>query len=83
MLLIKFKERIQNILFLINRLIIHHLLKNQTKSTIKTFVNIPIEKWKHFTWIYSNKNHQSNLYIDGARQQSIDFGVMSLDFESK
>lgn len=70
--------------FLINRLIIHHLLKNQTKfTTTATFVNIPIEKWKHFTWIYSNENHQSDLYIDSARQQSIDFGVMNLDFESK
>jgi len=77
------QRRINNILFLINRLIIHHLLKNKTKSTTQTFVNIPIEKWKHFTWIHSNKNHQSNIYIDGALQQSIDFGVMSLDFESK
>lgn len=66
-----------------NRLVVYHSRRNQTKSTTTTYMNIPIEKWIHFTWTYSNKNQQSNLYIDSTRQQSIDFGVMSLDFESK
>ncbi len=66
-----------------SRLIIQHSFRNRTKSTTKNFVTIPIERWKHFTWTYSNKNRQSDLYIDSTRQQSIDFRVMSLDFESK
>ncbi|CAF3838702.1 unnamed protein product [Adineta steineri] len=68
--LISLKEKNDRILFAIviqqGRLVIHHTLRNQTKSTITTSINIPIEKWKHFTWTYSNKNQQSNLYIDGA-----------------
>jgi hypothetical protein len=68
------------IFLLMNRLSFHHSSRNKTQTT---FVNISISKWKHFAWTYSNKSQQSFLYIDGVRQQSINFRVINLDFESK
>lgn len=66
------------------RLVIDHRRKNQTNSTrTSTFTYIPMTIWKHFTWTYSKKTEQSHFYLDGARQQSIDFKVMNLDFQSK
>ncbi|CAF3959284.1 unnamed protein product, partial [Rotaria sp. Silwood2] len=66
--IISLKQNKNNVLFeliiLQGRLVICHLRQNQTKSTTTTYVNIPIEKWIHFTWTYSNKNQQSNLYIN-------------------
>ncbi|CAF3600564.1 unnamed protein product [Rotaria sp. Silwood1] len=66
--IISLKQNNNNTLFelviLQGRLAICHLRQNQTKSTTTTYVNIPIENWIHFTWTYSNKNQQSNLYID-------------------
>ena len=59
-------------------------MKNQSNSTrTSTFVHVPIKIWKHFTWTYSIKTQQSHFYLDGARQQSINFKVMNLDFQSK
>ncbi|UJR26649.1 hypothetical protein I4U23_007966 [Adineta vaga] len=85
--LFSFKQDNGNILFELGiqqgRLFLYHLRRNQTKSPLATFANIPIERWKHFAWTYSNRNQQSNLYIDGARQQSIDFRVINFDFQSK
>ena len=66
-----------------NRLVIQQNFRNRSKSTRPTFITIPSERWTHLAWTYSNQSQQSYFYLDGARQQSIDFGAMSLDFESK
>jgi hypothetical protein len=69
-----------NIHFLLYRLIFHHSSQNQTQPTS---IKIPILKWNHFAWTYSKKNQQSYLYMDGARQQSFNFGIIKFDFQSK
>lgn len=66
-----------------DRLVIHQIFRNRSKTTRPTFINLPRERWTHLAWTYSNQSQQSYFYLDGARQQAIDFGAMSLDFESK
>ncbi|CAF3652114.1 unnamed protein product [Rotaria sp. Silwood1] len=44
-----------------NRLVYYHASRNQTQPTL---IKIPLSKWNHFAWIYSNKIQHSYLYID-------------------
>ncbi|CAF3278069.1 unnamed protein product [Rotaria sp. Silwood2] len=43
------------------KLVFYHLSRNQTQPTL---IKIPVSKWNHFAWIYSNKIQQSYIYID-------------------
>jgi hypothetical protein len=68
----------------LNRLVVEYTFANRSKTSQSTTINIPITQWIHLAWTYSDQDQRlSYFYIDGARQQSIDFGAMSLDFESK
>lgn len=46
-------------------------------------VEITSNKWTHLAWTFEDDMDQSHFYIDGTRQPWLDFGTMSLDFESK
>lgn len=65
------------------RLGVHEILSNRTRFNQSSSIEIVAGQWIHLAWTYSNEKDQTDFYLDGARQQWIDFGAMSLDFESK